>query len=173
MRARGAVAALAAAALLGAMFLDWYSNSEAIALLEMLREMADPGADFPIEESDINISAWETSGFGTIATLLLALCGAAAIGAGLSLALRGGLAERRDIARDLASVLLVAGGLATGVIIYRLIDKPVEPLVGTLSVEPGLYIGLAAAIVLGVSGLLAMFAARGAGRPSAASEGEG
>jgi len=162
MRARGALGALAAAVLVGSMFLDWYTNTEAIELLEMLRERADDAAAFPLDESDINVTAWD-SAFGTVVTLLLALCGAAGVGAGLSLALRTKLAERPQVMRDLASVLVVAGGLATGLIFYRLIDFPVEPVRGSLSAEPGLFVGLVAAVALAISGMLAVFEARRAG----------
>ncbi|MGI9557596.1 MAG: hypothetical protein ACR2N5_06615 [Solirubrobacterales bacterium] len=164
--ARGAVGALAGAVLIGSMFLDWYSNGKALELLEMLREQADAGAELPVSESDINISAIEFSDFGPVAALLLLLSGAASIASGLSLAFRKGLDAKPAVRRDLASVLLVAGALGIGVIVYRMIVDPVDPLVGSLSLEPGLFVGLGAAIAIAIAGLLAVFAARKAASSS-------
>ena len=154
--ARGTLGALAGAVLIGAMFLNWYSPGEALSALEMFEEEA--GGELPVTAGDLNVTAWEA--FRTV-DLLLLVSGIGAIGAGLSLALRRGLLRRPDVRRDLAGVLVVAGLLAAALIVYRWIDLPLEPLIGTLSPQAGLFIGLAAAIAITISGVLAFFAARG------------
>jgi hypothetical protein len=155
LTARGALGALAGAVLIGAMFLNWYSPGEALDILEMLEDEAD--RELPVSAGDLNVTGWEA--FRTV-DLLLLLSGLAAIGAGLSLALRRGLARRQGVRRDLAGVLIAAGLLAGALIIYRWIDLPLEPLVGTLTPQVGLFIGLAAAIVMVVAGVLAFALAR-------------
>jgi hypothetical protein len=139
----GGLAALSGVVLFGSLFLTWYSNPEALELY----------AELPDEAIKIDANAWQV--FSGI-DLLLALCAVAGVVCGLALILSRRLDARPRERSDVSSVVIVAGALAAGLAVYRLVEIPLDPLHGEVTVEAGLYVALLAGLAMLGAGLWAL-----------------
>ena len=133
LRAGEWIAAVSGAALIGSLFLPWYSADVACPLTA--------GADCPNE----TVAAWEAFTF-----LDVVLFSAGAMGTALLVV----TATQRTVAVPIAMSALTTwvGLVASALALYRLIDLP--PLVD--GSEPGVWVGLVAAAGLAAGGWLAM-----------------
>ena len=156
----GGLAALSGAVLFGSLFLTWYSNPEALELY----------ADLPEQEINIDANAWQV--FSGI-DLLLALCAVAGVACGLALILSRRLDARPRERSDVASVVIAAGALAAGLAVYRLVEIPLDPLRGEVTVEIGLYVALVAGLVMLGAGLWALLGGASPGSQPEAPSPEG
>jgi hypothetical protein len=140
------IAAAGGVALVVTMFLPWY------------------GATLTVP--DIGTAADSFSGWESFQVIDLVLFLTAVLAVAFA-AVRATGSERENVAIPMDVAVLVAGLVCCALIAYRLIEPPIEE---ARFVEPsrdyGGFIGLAAAIVMAIGGLLAVGERRGApGRP--------
>jgi hypothetical protein len=140
------IAAAGGVGLVVTMFLPWFSATLSV-----------PG----IGSAEDSFSAWQSFQVIDIVLFLTAVLAVAFA------AVRAAGAETENAAIPMDVAVLVAGLVCCALIVFRLIDPPVEQ---ARFVEPardyGGFIGLAAAIVVAIGGLLALGERRGApGRP--------
>jgi hypothetical protein len=121
------VAGAAAAVLVISLFLPWYGTSvEALGV-------------------DASVTAWEA--FALIDVLLLLLGGASVLVVAMV-----GRGRERDLPLPASTLLAALGGVAAILVIYRFLDLPLDGV----DRRYGLFLGLAAAIGVAVSGWIAM-----------------
>jgi hypothetical protein len=144
--------------LVSLLFLNWYSVGEAeIAPIEiganLLAQVEPIEIDLP-ERPGENFGAWESPGFlGTLANLVMLAAGAWAI------AVAGMRAAGSAAIEEEAAASLTAGlGIAAVVMVVLRIIFPVEEIAGfefDASLEFGIFVALAGALLVAIGGVLA------------------
>ena len=150
------IAALGGLMLLIALFfLDWYSLELEIAPLEIgaaFLAQVEPPTEVPIPQVDVdqNIGAWDGEGFlGTIANLIML---AAAVWAIVAVGFRAGVADV-ELGIEAARLTMLAGIAAAVMVFLRMIFTPGGDGVDT-SLEFGIFVALAGAILIALGGLM-------------------
>jgi hypothetical protein len=150
------IAALGGLLLLVALFfLDWYSLELEIAPLEIgaaFLTQVEPPTEVPIPQVDVdeNIGAWDGEGFlGTIANLIML---AAAVWAIVAVGFRASVADV-ELGIEAGRLTMLAGIAATVVVLLRMIFTPGGDGVDT-SLEFGIFVALAGAILIALGGLM-------------------
>jgi hypothetical protein len=150
------IAALGGLLLLVALFfLDWYSLELEIAPLEIgaaFLTQVEPPTEVPIPQVDVdeNIGAWDGEGFlGTIANLIML---AAAVWAIVAVGFRAGVADV-ELGIEAGRLTMLAGIAAAVVVLLRMIFTPGGDGVDT-SLEFGIFVALAGAILIALGGLM-------------------
>jgi hypothetical protein len=163
------IAALGGLLLLVALFfLDWYSLELEIAPLEIgaaFLTQVEPPTEVPIPQVDVdeNIGAWDGEGFlGTIANLIML---AAAVWAIVAVGFRAGVADV-ELGIEAGRLTMLAGIAAAVVVLLRMIFTPGGDGVDT-SLEFGIFVALAGAILIALGGLMS---GEGAPRAPAAAQ---
>ena len=156
------VAALGGLVLLIALFfLDWYRLELEIAPLEIgaaFLAQVEPPTEVPIPQLDVdqNIGAWDGEGFlGTIANLIML---AAAVWAIVAVGFRAGVAEV-ELGIEAGRLTMLAGIAAALMVFLRMIFTPGGDGVET-SLEFGIFVALAGAILIALGGVLSGEGAR-------------
>jgi hypothetical protein len=165
------IAALGGLVLLVALFfLDWYSLELEIAPLEIgaaFLAQVEPPTEVPIPQVDVDetIGAWDGEGFlGTIANLIML---AAAVWAILAVGIRAGVADV-ELGIEAGRLTVLAGIAAVIMVFLRMIFTPGGDGVET-SLEFGIFVALAGAILIALGGLMS---GEGAPRAPAAAPSE-
>ncbi len=136
------IAGISAAALLIFMFFGWYSAPGVGKAIQQARQFGIP----TVGNIDSSIDAWQA--FDFIDLILFA-----SVIAAVGMALLRMSDNRLNLPLSISTTVAGLGALSTLLVLYRVLDTPIT---GFDHREPGLYLGLAAAVGIAVGGYRTM-----------------